>query len=294
MLATPGTLPEGPEWMFEVKWDGVRVLVDVVDGALRITGADGDVTASFPELAGLIGLAPDVLIDGEVVLLEGGVPSFAALAERVAAPPEPRVAAAKPVTLMAFDVLRLYGVDLLARPWHERRATLERMAIADTAAVTLSPVYTDGQALLDATVHRGMEGIVAKRRDGAYRPGEPSADWVTVTRRETLTCVVGGWRPRRTGGTRIGTLLLGVPDGDRLRYAGKVMFAGATAERLLGAKLVAAPVSPFGERLTPTETAGVRWCEPKVAVEITHRGWSGNGRLRQPVFRRVRDDPGHG
>lgn len=291
MLATPGSLPAGPEWIFEVKWDGMRVLADVVDGELRITSGARDVTASFPELAGLPGLAPDVLLDGEVVLLDGGVPSYAALAERLATPPDERSARARPVTFMVFDVLRLYGVPLLDRPLDERRATLDRMTTTGVPALALSPTYTDGQALLVATVQRGMEGVVAKRRDSSYRPGVRSPDWMTVTRRGTLACVVGGWRPRRSGGSRIGALLLGVPEGSGLRYAGRVMFASLAVEAELAARLVAADASPFAEQLSPTETAGVRWCRPQIVVEITHMGWSVTGRLRQPVFRRIRDDP---
>ena len=117
MLATPGGLPEGPEWLFEVKWDGMRLLADVADGAVRLSSrTERDVTPNFPELPGCARLAPDVLLDGEVVLLEGGVPSFAALADRMHDPVDPRTAAARPVTYMVFDVLRLYGVSLAGPP----------------------------------------------------------------------------------------------------------------------------------------------------------------------------------
>src|SRR3954470_6157074 len=120
MLATPGDLPAGPGWVFEVKWDGMRVLADVTDGGLRLATRTGrDVTANFPELAGLAALAPDVLLDGEVVLLDGGVPSFTALGDRMHEPIDPRGAQARPVTYMVFDVLRLYGVALLERPLDE-------------------------------------------------------------------------------------------------------------------------------------------------------------------------------
>jgi ATP-dependent DNA ligase len=200
MLATPGALPTGPEWLYEVKWDGMRVLADVDSGALTLRGRSGrDVTPHFPELADVARLAPDVLLDGEVVLLDGGVPSSGALADRMHRAVDERTARRRPVTFMAFDVLRLYGVDLRARPLHERRATLERLGTAALSTVSLSPVYTDGAALLDATGRRGMEGVVAKRRDGGYRPGERSPGWVVVTHRRTQPCLVGGWRTGRTG-----------------------------------------------------------------------------------------------
>jgi bifunctional non-homologous end joining protein LigD len=293
MLATPGALPDGPEWLFEVKWDGMRLLADVADGRVRLSSrSERDVTANFPELAELTKLVPDVLLDGEVVLLENGVPSFAALAERMHGPVAPRVAQARPVTFMVFDVLRLYGVPLLARPLDERRATLERLDLAAVSVLSLSPSYTDGAALLEATRQRGMEGVVAKRRDSVYRPGRRSPSWRKVTHRHTQACVVGGWRPERSSAGRIGALLLGVPTSGGLRYVGRVGsgLAGELVQQVLRDRLVAAHGAPFSGPLPRAEAAGARWCEPLTVVEVSHTGWTDHGRLRQPIFRGVRDD----
>ena len=130
---------------------------------------------------------------------------------------------------MAFDVLRLYGVPLLARTLAERRATLERLELTAVPNLALSPTYTDGPALFAATAQRGMEGVVAKRGDGVYRPGTRSPGWVKATHRSVQACVVGGWRPENVGtarvsATRVGALLLGVPDARRVavRRAGRV------------------------------------------------------------------------
>lgn len=299
MLATPGDLPAGPDWVFEVKWDGMRLLADVEDGTLRLASRSGrDVTALFPELAGLPALAPDVLLDGEVVLLEKGLPSFRALAERIQGPVNERVALARPVTYMVFDVLRLYGVPLLGRPLDERRATLERLDRAAVPRLALSPTYTDGRALLAATRARGMEGVIAKRRDGAYRPGARSPSWIKTTHRQTQACLVGGWRPEGAGTSRvdvrrIGALLLGVRDDTgALRFAGRVGsgLASDAAQRALARRLVEAPTSPFADRLPRPDALGARWCEPAVVVDVSHTGWTEAGRLRQPVFRGIRDD----
>ena len=293
MLATPGALPDGPEWLFEVKWDGMRLLADVADGRVQLfSRSERDVTANFPELAELTNLAPDVLLDGEVVLLENGVPSFAALADRMHGPVAPRVARARPVTFMVFDVLRLYGVPLLERPFEERRGTLERLDLAAVPTLSLSPTYTDGKALLEATRERGMEGVVAKRRDGVYRPGRRSSGWTKVTHRHTQVCLVGGWRPERSSAGRIGALLLGVPNGGGLHYAGRVGsgLAGEVPQRVLRERLVETAAPPFAGPLPRAETAGARWCEPLTVVEVSHSGWTEGGRLRQPVFRGLRDD----
>src|SRR3954467_11485906 len=149
MLAVPaervGGLPlDGSAWAYEVKWDGMRVLADVQDGRVRLWSRRGnDTSVAFPELAGLASAHADVLLDGEVVVLRNGVPSFAALAERFHVRDARRAAAlasAAPATLIAFDVLRLYGVDLTSRPWQERRDALERLAARGTAGQRSPPV----------------------------------------------------------------------------------------------------------------------------------------------------------
>jgi bifunctional non-homologous end joining protein LigD len=298
MLATPGALPEGPDWLFEVKWDGMRLIADVADGRVRLSSrSERDVTANFPELGALTDLAPDVLLDGEVVLLENGVPSFAALTDRMHGPVAPRVAQARPVTFMVFDVLRLYGVPLLERPFGERRETLERLDLASVPVLSLSPIYTDGPALLEATRQRGMEGVVAKRRDGVYRPGRRSPGWTKVTHRHSRTCIVGGWRPERGSADRVGALLLGVPDGGSLRYVGRVGsgLAGESVQRVLRERLVPVAAPPFAGPMPRAEVVGARWCEPHVVVEVGHAGRTEGGRLWHPVFRGLRDDldPAH-
>jgi len=294
MLATPGDLPTGPGWVYEVKWDGMRLLADVADGRVELRSRSGrDVTANFPELAGLVDLAPDVLLDGEVVLLEHGVPSFHALADRMQTPHP----SSRPVTYMAFDVLRLYGVPLLSRTFTERRATLERLDTAAVANLALSPIYTDGPALFAATAQRGMEGVIAKRGDGVYRPGARSPGWVKAAHRTVQNCVVGGWRPENVGtprvsATRVGALLLGVPAAGGLRFAGRVGsgLASEVAQRSLRGRLIDAEHSPFIERLPRADEKGARWCAPEIVVEVSHMGWTEAGKLRAPVYRGLRDD----
>jgi bifunctional non-homologous end joining protein LigD len=192
MLPIPGRLPEGPEWRYEVCWDGMRVLAEVTEGTLRLTARTGrDVTAHFPEFAGLVGLVSDGLFDGEVILLDAGLPSSAALADRMRVTGSQRparkphqmprqMARRRPAVLMAFDVLRLYGVPLLHRPLEERRATLERVGVGAAGCLALSPVYDDGRALLSATRSQRLEGVVAKRCDAPYHPGVRDPSWVKV------------------------------------------------------------------------------------------------------------------
>lgn len=203
MLAVPadphrGLPGDADAWAYEVAWDGMRVLVDIAEGTVRLSSYTGhDVTAAFPEFTGLGAHHPDALLDGEVVVLRDGVPSVVALADRMPAraPRHPRSPVrpvpAVPATFIAFDVLRLYGVDVTARAWQERRQVLERLGPSDHAW-PLSPVYDDRDSLIAATVEHGLEGVVAKRRASRYAPGARTGDWVKLTHRRPARCLVGG------------------------------------------------------------------------------------------------------
>lgn len=296
MLATPGVLPVGAQWCYEVKWDGMRLGIDVTGGMLRLTSRTGrDMTPNFPELAGLAGVADDVLLDGEVVLMVDGVPSFAALSERFHSAPTAAEVRARPVALMLFDVLRLYGVPLLDRPLDERRETLTRLDLASAPNVQLSPTWDNGQVLYEVTRDKGLEGVIAKRRDSLYRPGLRSTDWIKVPHRHDQDCVVGGWRPERDRITQVGALLLGVPDGaGGLRFAGRVGsgVGGNAVQRTLRSLLpdLAVDEPPFNEPLPREDAAGAHWCRPSLVAMVAHSGWTDGGRLRHPVFKGLRAD----
>lgn len=184
MLATPGRLPEGPRWRFEVLWNGLRVLAEATGGTLRLTSRNGcDVTTRFPELAELADQVDDGMFDGELLVLRDGVPSSAALADRMRATGSGqarRISQRLPATLMVFDILRLYGVPLLRRRLDERQSTLERVGVDAVGSVALSPVYDDGPALLSAARRQHLAGVVAKQRDAPYRPGVRDPSWVQV------------------------------------------------------------------------------------------------------------------
>lgn len=302
MLATAvDTLPTRGSWLHEVKWDGMRLLIDVHDGQARLfSRTEADVTVTFPELVGLAGRVEDALLDGEVVALVDGRPSFAALAERmhVRDPRRARrLAQHRPVTYMAFDLLRLYGVDLTGRAVEERRATLERLGLGTPGEVAwqVPPSYDDGPALLSATAEQGLEGVVSKRRGSPYQPGRRSRDWTKLPHRTDLSVVVGGWRPEEGSGPggRLSSLLVGLPDGaGGLLYLGKVgsgLTGGSVADltRLLAP--LAAERPPFDEVPKP-DAQGTVWVEPQVVVDVRYLGRTGGGRLRQPVVRGLRTD----
>ncbi|WP_432565358.1 non-homologous end-joining DNA ligase [Kineococcus sp. SYSU DK003] len=299
MLATAapaaGLPTDGDRWAYEVKWDGMRILADVHEGAVVLRSRTGrDVSATFPELVDLARAHADVLLDGEVVALEDGLPSFAALADRMHVHDvrSARLAAERtPVTLMAFDVLRLYGVDLLDRPWQERREALDRLQPSGRAW-QVSPVYPDATSLLTATREQGLEGVVAKKRTSTYQPGRRSPDWFKHAHRRHQACLVVGWRPVERSGSGMGALLLGVPGPDgELRYVGRAGSGlGGALEDDLKAALAGHEVARPVVDVPRVDANGARFTHPVVVVEVRHLGRTTGGRLRQPTLRGLRPD----
>ena len=297
MLATKGDhVPSGPEWTHEVKWDGMRVLVDVSDGRTRIWSRnENDVTISFPELRGLGDLAPDILIDGEVVALGGGIPTFGALQDRMHvrdAARALRLAERNPVTLIAFDLLRLDGQDLCDRPLSERRELLLGLGL-DDVAWQVPPTYDDGQMLMSAAEQQGLEGIVSKRLSSRYRPGMRSKDWLKFPIRPTGSFVVGGYRHEIGSENRLGAVLVGQPTATGLTFRGRVGSGIAgKAGRLLAELLTPRVVdrSPFDAELPRLDRLGTVWVEPFLVVDVQYLRITTDGRLRQPAYRGVRTD----
>ena len=238
-----------------------------------------------------------MLLDGEIVAMHGGAPSFAALAERfhvTDARKAVRLAEQAPVTLMTFDLLRLYGVDLMGRAWSDRRATLERLEL-DGSRWQTPPTFDDGAVLHEATKEQGLEGIVSKRIDSIYTPGVRSPFWLKSPHRGTVSVVIGGWRPESTGTVRnrLGAVLVGVPGPGGLRYLGRV---GSGLAGKLGTALMreleplASDESPFATEVPAEDARGASWVHPILVADVQSLGLGGQGRLRQPAYKGRRVD----
>lgn len=302
MLATPAdTVPEGDDWLHEVKWDGMRVLAHVSGSSVRLTSrTERDITVAFPELlgtdAGLQGY-DDLLLDGEVVILADGVPSFAALAERFNvsdASMAAQLAAAAPATFLVFDVLQAMDRPTLAMPLRQRRQLLEGLELA-TPRVQVPSTFADGGGLAEATAAKGLEGVVSKRAGSPYRPGRRSPDWRKIVHRRTDSFVVCGWLPERDNSRALGSIYLATPTPHGpLLYRGRVGsgLAGARGARLLDQLHgLAADDSPFDDD-PPVEAdrGGIRWVRPELVADVEFLGISEGGQLRQPSWRGLRAD----
>jgi bifunctional non-homologous end joining protein LigD len=296
MLATKGDHVPGAGWTHEVKWDGMRVLVDRKATGLRIYSRnENDVTVSFPELHEMADVAGDFLLDGEVVALGEGVPSFGALADRMHvrdATRARRLVEKNPVTLIAFDLLRLDGEDLTALPLSERRERLLSLGL-DDVSWQVPPTYDDGQMLLAAAEQQGLEGIVSKRLSSTYRPGLRSKDWLKFPIRPTGSFVVGGFRHETDSTHRLGAVLVGEPTDQGLQFRGRVGSGiGGKAGRLLSELLTPLVVdeSPFTEVLPRLDRVDTVWVSPVLVVDVQYLRLTTDGRLRQPAYRGVRTD----
>lgn len=297
MLATPGThVPLGEEWCHEVKWDGVRALGFVEGGTVTLTSRNGNrITPAWPELQTPPPGVRDLVVDGEIIALnERGVPDFRVIADRmhVRKPATvARLAASIPATYMVFDLLRLDGEDLCPLPLHERRRRLAGLDLA-VAGWQVPAEYDDGPMLHDATRAQGLEGIVSKRRDSAYRPGERSHHWLKLAHRHRGSYVIGGWRPQVGTSERLAAVLVGEPTADGLHYRGRVGSGIGPKQSRALAELLAPltrTANPFVGEVPREDAAGTTWVEPVVVIDVDTHG-VGYERLRQPSYQGVRTD----
>ncbi len=301
MLARTGDLPrEDGRWAYEIKWDGVRAIGYVEGGRLRLASRNGkDITPRYPELRDLgreLG-SREAVLDGEVVAFgPDGRPSFQRLQSRMHLTSDSlvrRLARTEPVAYVIFDLLWLDGHSLMGEEYAERRRRLLELGLNGPTWQTPAHHVGDGAALLEATRAQGLEGIIAKRMDGAYAPGRRSPGWVKVKNFRSTDAVIGGWLPgegNRAG--RLGALVVGYYDdeGALLRYAGRVGtgFDQRELDRLgrLLADLERAD-SPFAGRQPPKET---RFVEPRLVCAVVFSEWTQANTLRQPSYKGLRDD----
>ncbi len=290
-----------PGWIFELKYDGYRVLAERrgaggASAGVRLLYRSGrDATPSFPDVERYFRPLPwDLVVDGEVAVLDGeGRPSFQRLQRRALltrAPDIRRAAAALPACFFAFDLLGLEGHDLRPLPLIKRKALLREILPEAGPIRYADHVEERGQAMYEQVLSLGLEGMVGKDAAASYRGGR-SGKWIKV--RSELTgdfAVVGFTRPKsnRPG---FGALHLAVFDGEGYRYAGGVGTGfDDRSLRSLRAELdrIVRP-RPTASGALPTGKENV-WVEPELAVEVRFIEYTREGHLRHPVFLRLRDD----
>jgi bifunctional non-homologous end joining protein LigD len=296
MLATLVDRPfSDPNWLFEIKWDGVRAMARIENGGLTLLArAGGDITKRYPELTSFPeALAVrEAILDGEIVALDArGHSDFERLQERmhVRAPSEHLVTQI-PVVYFVFDLLYCDGYDLRKSTLLERKQLLNRVMHASGRFRYSDHQLEKGKELFELAEKNGLEGILAKRADSPY-VSERSPYWVKLKVTQTVDAVVGGWTEPRTPALSFGSLLLGLYEGKRLRFVGHVGSGfDAKKQKELSARLkgLATPACPFES--VPETNEKPSWVSPELVARVKFSGWTDEHALRHPVFVALRED----
>ena len=296
MLATASEPFHRDGWVFEIKYDGYRLMIERRGDEVTLRSRRGlDLTALFPEIAKCAGRLPyrEFTIDSEVVVLDGrGIPSFARLQQRAALRGAPALARASmhdPVRCFAFDLLNACGYDLKSQPLLQRKRLLEQMLPAAGPIQYSAHVESNGIETFRRMARLGIEGVVGKRADSTYRSGRSDA-WRKVRARRSADFVVAGWTPTKSNAADIGALVLAEYRGDELVYCGRAGSGLGEASR----REAKSRLAKLGEGDPLSDDATHRWVEPVLVCEVEFREYSAAGHLRHPIFVRFRDDKAPG
>ncbi len=284
---------DSEEYSFEVKWDGTRNLAWAGEGDRRFQNRRlRSIAYRYPEIE------PEVkgaaILDGEVVVMEAGKPSFARLQQREHVSEEFRaglLAEQLPATYVVFDILHWKDRSLLKLPLEERRAILEEVVEPNEHVYLSEPIRSTGVALFEVAKERGLEGIMAKKLGSPYEPGKRVDYWLKIKTYVSQDCVVAGltlgtgWRE-----PYFGALFLGAYRGNELRFIGRVGtgFDQAKLEEIQALARPFAGPNPFPEE--PKGEPVKYWMRPALVAEVKYLEFTSEGKLRAPVFLRLRPD----
>jgi len=279
---------DSDRWLFEVKWDGIRLVSFIDNGHVSLqTRAGRNVDAEYPQLEAISRLvkAKQAVLDGEVVVLDDeGRPSFQLL--------QNRGTEHRPMQYVVFDIVYLDGQSLLSVPLEDRKRLLRNL-ITDSPLLKYSEhVLTEGIAFYDAAKRKDLEGIVAKLRDSPYQPGVRSNAWLKIKAIKQQEVVIGGFTAPRNSRKHFGAILVGVYDDGKFVYTGHT--GGGFDEKTLAAlsKLMKPLIvkTPAFSGPPPKTNEKPTWIRPKLVAEVKFSEWTRDGVMRQPVFVGMRDD----
>jgi len=305
MLATTVEKPfDSQDWLFEIKWDGYRAVAFIENGKVRLVSRNqNELTARYPELKDLAKSvkAKTAILDGEVVALdEQGRPSFSLMQQRTGFRPGGRRGPANadvPVLYYAFDLLYLDGYDLRRLPLEERKKKLAAILSTGDSLRYSDHYQKQGLALFEMARERGLEGILAKKRDSIYQERR-SSEWLKIKIRHRVECVIGGYTQPEGSRVHFGSIVLGLYD-----KQGRLIHVGQA-----GSGFNQKSLAEIWKMLQKRETKQkpfygdvealrkVTWVKPELVAEIEYAEWTegasgGSGpKLRAPVFLGLRDD----
>jgi bifunctional non-homologous end joining protein LigD len=295
-------LPKGKEWLFEVKFDGVRALA--LKKATRpslISRSGKDLGVKYSAILEAVSSIPvnEVVLDGEVVAVDAtGRSAFQLLQSFQTTGSEP------PLFYYVFDILQLEGRSLLALPLWQRKALAKKLTEGIHPQLRFSDsIQADSARLVKAMQARGLEGLIGKKRDSAYEPGGRSGAWIKFKWTNEQEFVIGGYTRPQGARSHFGAILVGYYEGDKLRFASKVGTGfNETTLRLLYAQFqkLASKACPFADlpELPSDSTGGLSraemrrctWVRPKLVCQVRFAEWTRDGHLRQPAYLGLRED----
>jgi bifunctional non-homologous end joining protein LigD len=284
-----------PDWIFEIKWDGVRSLAQVEDGETTLWARSGrDVTREYPEFKDLAThfRVKNAIADGEIATLdEEGRSDFQKLQNRLGSQnPSQNLMRSIPVNYYFFDILYADGYDLRRVPLLERKQFLKDVLITDNRIHFSDHVVDQGEALFQAARAKGLEGIIAKKADSTYA-GSRTSSWVKIKIVKELDAVIAGYTAGRGSRKFFGALVLGLYDGNELKFIGNVGtgFDESKQEKILG-QLEELKATHSAFKTIPSLREEVVWVKPEMVARIKYGQFTDEMHLRAPVFIALRDD----
>jgi bifunctional non-homologous end joining protein LigD len=299
MMATLADQPfDDPDWVFEPKLDGIRVLAFIQGDKVRLQSRNGlDLSSQFPALCENLReqFTRGMVLDGEILAFENGKPSFQSMLKRLHLKDESAVRQMDqsiPVIFYIFDLLHFEGGNIYGKPLKERRRFLQQLLLPTDMVQIIEQIPEEGRALYQAVISTGMEGIVAKRANSVYESGKRSKAWLKMKGTTTAEFVVGGFtKGEGSRNDSFGSIMVGTFKDGELIFAGNV--GSGFNDRSLPEMLdllqpLATTKMPFQTK--PPLMGPVTWVKPKVVIEAKFNELTNAGIMRGPVFMRVRDD----
>ncbi len=286
------TAPVGDDWLHEIKWDGYRMMADLIGGKVKLRSRGKlDWTETFPEVTHAVEALPvkDVRLDGELVVIDQeGRSDFSALQRAIDGTSK------QPLRYVVFDMPSIAGIDLSHAALIDRKSLLKDLVGKRAGVIAYSEhVLGHGKEVFEASKAKGLEGIVSKRIDSRYSQSRSNA-WAKVKHEDTDEFVIIGYTAPKGSRSGFGSLLMAIPENGVLRYVGRVGtgFDDSTLKSLETAltelRIDTANVELPGH--VPFSAHSVRWVKPVLIAEVAFRGWAKEGLLRQASFKRLRED----
>lgn len=295
MLAQPAEEPfSSDDWIFEVKWDGIRAISYVKDELSVRSRNQKELIDNFPELSELKDLTRDTVLDGEIIVMKDGRPDFQFLIQRMQniRPGDIKFLSGKfPATYIIFDILEKDGEELFDIPLIERKRILKSSVKEGEFTVLSVFVEEAGVAYYRVALEKGLEGIMAKKKQSSYEPGKRSSNWLKIKQIKTCDCVIFGYTEGKGNReTTFGSLILGLYSAAGPVFIGKVGtgFSQGDMEKI---KMSLDKNKVEDATLTGVDMdREITWLKPGIVCEVSYQSITEDGKLRIPVFKKIRED----